>query len=255
LSDDAGPGALAGVRVLVVGASSGIGRAVAVEAAARGARVAVAARRLDLLTELAESVGAAAYQLDVADPAAVARVVPAAADALGGLDVLFVSSAVMPVARVAQTDAQTWARVLAVNALGPALLLSAALPVLSPGGLAMVASSDGVGRPRAGLAAYSASKAALDEILTSWRVEHPQLPVIRLVVGPTTDTDILQDADPDVLTDLVGTWVRAGHLPDATSSPQDVAATALGVVAAVRRAPSVFPEVVRLAPRATAGTP
>jgi NAD(P)-dependent dehydrogenase (short-subunit alcohol dehydrogenase family) len=242
-------GGLAGARVLVVGASSGIGRAVALRAAAAGARVAVAARRVDLLAELADAVGGAAYPLDVADPDAIARVVPAAATALGGLDVLFVSSAVMPVARVEQTDAALWSRTFAVNATGPALLLRAALPLLAAGGVVMLASSDGVGRPRAGLAAYSASKAALEEILTAWREEHPDLPVVRLVVGPTEGTDILQEADPQALAELVGTWARRGQLPESASSADDVAATAVAVIEAVRRSPTVFPEVVRLAPR------
>lgn len=240
---------LAGVRVLVVGASSGVGRAVAVAAAGRGARVALAARRADLLTPLAEELGGSAHPLDVADADAIARVVPAAATALGGLDVLFVSSAVMPVARVEQTDAATWARAMAVNALGPALLMQAALPLLSPEGVVMIASSDGVGQPRAGLGAYSASKAALEEILTSWRVEHPHLPVVRLVVGPTDGTDILREADLGLLGELYGTWVKAGQIPDTTSTPDDVAATVVAVLEAARRAPSVVPEVVRLSPR------
>jgi len=138
---------------------------------------------------------------------------------------------------------------MAVNAVGPALLLRAALPLLSPGAVAVIASSDGVGQPRAGLGAYSASKAALEEILTSWRVEHPYLPVVRLVVGPTAGTDILREADPEALSELVGTWVKHGQIPDTTSTPADVAITALAVVEAARRAPSVVPEKVRLAPR------
>ena len=66
---------IAGLRVLVVGASSGIGHAVAVRAAERGAKVAVAARRMDLLTELAEQIGGSAFELDVEDPGAIGRVV------------------------------------------------------------------------------------------------------------------------------------------------------------------------------------
>lgn len=240
---------LAGVRILVVGASSGVGRAVAEAAAARGAQVALAARRIDLLSELAAALGGSAHQLDVSDPAAVGRVVPDAVSALGGLDVLFVSSAVMPIARLEDTDGELWSRVMAVNAFGPALLMRAALPLLSAQGVVMIASSDGVGHPRAGLAAYSASKAALDEILTAWRVEHPNLPVIRLVVGPTIGTDILRDVDAGALADVLGSWQQHGQLPHRTSTPDDVASTALAVIRAARSAPSVIPEVVRLAPR------
>ena len=66
-----------------------------------------------------------------------------------------------------------------------ASLLRASLPFLSEHGVALIASSHDVGRPRAGVAAYGASKAALDEILHSWRSEHPELSLIRVGIGPT----------------------------------------------------------------------
>jgi len=56
-----GPTDATGLRLLVVGASSGVGHAVALSAAGLGARVAVAARRMDLLTKLADDVGGTAY--------------------------------------------------------------------------------------------------------------------------------------------------------------------------------------------------
>ena len=59
---------ITGLRLLVVGASSGIGHAVARQAAGRGAKVAVAARRTDLLTALAEQIGGSAHELDVQVP-------------------------------------------------------------------------------------------------------------------------------------------------------------------------------------------
>ncbi len=73
------------------------------------------------------------------------------------------------------------------------------------------------------MAAYSASKAALDEILHSWRSEHPELSLIRVGIGPTDDTEILRGADRDLLDQLLKTWVarwgrcRPGCRPCATS--------------------------------------
>ena len=61
-----------GLRLLVVGASSGIGQALAVAAQARGAKVALAARRIELLEKLAADLDGTAHELDVADPRAVA---------------------------------------------------------------------------------------------------------------------------------------------------------------------------------------
>ena len=94
----------AGLRLLVVGASSGIGHAVAVSAAERGAKVAVAARRMDLLTQLADAIGGTAFELDVEDPAAITGVVGAASAALGGLDAVVFTSTVVPFAHIEDTD-------------------------------------------------------------------------------------------------------------------------------------------------------
>lgn len=175
----------AGLRLLVVGASSGIGHAVAVSATERGAKVAVAARRIDLLNSLADAIGGFAFELDVEDSAAIGRVVNAAADALGGLDAVVFTSTVIPFAYIEDTDVATWLHAFSVNTVGANNVLRAAAPRLAENGVVMVASSYDVGRPRAGVAAYSASKAALDEILHSWRIEHPELSLIRVGVGPT----------------------------------------------------------------------
>lgn len=152
-----------GLRLLVVGASSGIGHAVAISAAERGAKVAVAARRMDLLTTLADDIGGSAFELDVEDPSAIKRVVDAAADTLGGLDAVVFTSTVVPFAHIEDTDVATWVHAFSVNTLGANNVLRAALPHLSENGVVLVASSNDVGRPRAGVAAY----AALDEILRS----------------------------------------------------------------------------------------
>lgn len=203
----------AGLRLLVVGASSGIGHAVAVSATERGAKVAVAARRVDLLNSLADAIDGFAFELDVEDSSAISRVVNEAADALGGLDAVVFTSTVIPFAYIEDTDVATWLHAFSVNTVGANNVLRAATPRLSENGVVLVASSYDVGRPRAGVAAYSASKAALDEILNSWRIEHPELSLIRVGVGPTDDTEILRGADRDLLDQLVKTWVTQGALP------------------------------------------
>lgn len=243
----------AGLRLLVVGASSGIGYAVATSAAALGAKVAVAARRMDRLDELAAAIGGFAFELDVADPAAITDVVADAVAALGGLDAVVFTSTVIPFAHIEDTDVETWLHAFGVNAIGANNVLRAALPHLSENGVVLVASNNDVGRPRAGVAAYGASKAALDEILRAWRNEHPELSIVRVGVGPTQDTEILRGADRDLLSELFESWVAHGQLPAQMSELQDVANTMVALVTAAVANPSVVPEVVQLAPRIRKG--
>ncbi len=243
---------IAGIRMLIVGASSGIGQALALAAQSRGARVALAARRVNILTKLAEQLGGSAHELDVSDPQAIERVVGEAAALLGGLDVVVFTSASAPFALIEDTDVTTWMHTYAVNAVGASHLLRAAVPHLADNAVALIASSHDVGRPRAGVAAYHASKAALDEILRSWRAEHPELPVIRVSIGPTEGTEILRGADRDLLADLYRTWAQEGQIPAEMSAVDDVANALLSFIAIARANPTVVSDIVHLAPRARA---
>ncbi|KAA0120124.1 SDR family oxidoreductase [Mycolicibacterium sp. P9-22] len=244
---------IAGLRVLIVGASSGIGHAVAVRAAERGAKVAVAARRTDLLDALAEQIGGTAFELDVEDPAAIGRVVDAAAEALGGFDAVVFTSTVAPMAHIEDTDIATWIHAFNVNTLGANSVLRAVRPHLSDTGVVLITSSHDVGRPRAGVAAYNASKAALNEILHSWRSEHPDLAIVRVGIGPTEDTEILRGADRELLSLLFKSWKQHGQLPEQMSALNDVANTLVSLVGTAYLNPSVVPEVVQLAPRIRRG--
>jgi NAD(P)-dependent dehydrogenase (short-subunit alcohol dehydrogenase family) len=240
---------IAGMRMLVIGASSGIGQALAHAAHERGARVALAARRVDLLTELAEKLDGSAHELDVSIPGAIEDVVSAVAETFGGLDAVAFTSAAVPFALIEDTDVATWLHAYAVNAVGASHVLRCALPHLTDNAVALFASSHDVGRPRAGVAAYHASKAALDEILRSWRAEHPNLPVIRVSIGPTEDTEILRGADRDLLGELYRSWAHEGQIPATMSAVDDVANALLSFIAIARANPTVVSEIVHLAPR------
>lgn len=245
----------AGLRMLVVGASSGIGHAVAISAAERGAKVAVAARRMNLLTELAEATGGYAFELDVENSSETESVVAAAAAALGGFDAVVFTSTVAPMAYIEDTDLATWLHAFSVNTLGANKVLRCALPHLAEDGVVLVTSSHDVGRPRAGVAAYNASKAALNEVLHSWRSEHPELSVIRVGVGPTEGTEILRGADRDLLAELFKSWLRNGQLPAQMAGLADVANTLVSLITMAHANPSVVPEVVQLSPRIRPGGP
>ncbi|OBH56731.1 SDR family oxidoreductase [Mycobacterium sp. E2479] len=240
---------IAGTRMLIIGASSGIGQAMALAAHSRGAEVALAARRLDVLSELADRLSGSAYELDVSDPRAVETVIGDVAAKFGSLDTVVFTSAVVPFALIEDTDVATWLHAYAVNAVGASHVLRMALPHLAENATVVVASSHDVGRPRPGVAAYHASKAALDEILRSWRAEHPELALIRVSVGPTCDTEILRGADRDLLADLYRAWAQGGQIPAEMSAVEDVANAMLSLIAVSRANPTVVSEIVHLAPR------
>ena len=106
---------LGDTRALVVGASVGIGRAIATELVAEGAAVAFSARRADVLAEAVVASGgggrAVAVAGDISDPAACERIVADALDALGALDLVVFSVGVAPLRRLLETSADDWRRV------------------------------------------------------------------------------------------------------------------------------------------------
>ncbi len=146
--------ALNGHRVLVVGASSGIGRAVGIGAARSGARVAFAGRRRELLDDAARKAGAGALAVrcDVTVESEVAGAVDAAAAAFGGLDSVIYATAVDPLIRLADVDAATWIHLLATNVVGASLITRAALAHLRQvRGRVLYISATSVGRPLPGM--------------------------------------------------------------------------------------------------------
>jgi NAD(P)-dependent dehydrogenase (short-subunit alcohol dehydrogenase family) len=208
---------------------------------------------VELLSKLAEEIDGSAHELDVSDASAIERVVGEVAATFGELDAVVFTSAVVPFALIEETDVTTWLHAYAVNAVGASHVLRAALPHLADNAVVLVASSHDVGRPRAGVAAYHASKAALDEILRSWRAEHPHLAVIRVSVGPTEGTEILRGADRDLLAELYRAWALEGQVPAKMSAVDDVANAMLSLVAVSRANPTVVSDIVHLAPRISKG--
>ena len=181
---------LAGRVALVTGASSGIGRAVALALAREGADVAVAARRTDRLDvlrgELLElGVRGLVLGLDVSDEAACRDAVARTVAELGGLDLLVNNAGVMLLGTVEGADTEDWRRMMGTNVLGLMYLTHAALPHLLQRRGVLVQMSSTAGRTaRAGVAAYNASKWAVNAFSEGLRQEVTARGVRVVVIEP-----------------------------------------------------------------------
>jgi NADP-dependent 3-hydroxy acid dehydrogenase YdfG len=128
-------GKLDGTVALVTGASSGIGEASALALAEEGARVAIAARRLDRLENLAERIGGGSERVlvletDVTDEAQAQQMVEKTVSAFGRLDTLVNNAGVMLLGPIVDAPTEEWRRMVNLNVLGLLYCTHAALPHL-----------------------------------------------------------------------------------------------------------------------------
>ncbi len=161
---------LEAVRAWIVGASSGIGAALARELADRGARVAISARRRPLLDEVAGD-RMIVEPCDVTSLDSVHASADTVTQALGGLDLVVVAAGISRPIDARRFDATTVATVMTVNVIGTANVIEATLPQLlaqGSGTFSAIASVAGY-RGIPGLEAYGASKAAQISMLESLR--------------------------------------------------------------------------------------
>jgi NAD(P)-dependent dehydrogenase (short-subunit alcohol dehydrogenase family) len=157
-------GLLEGKRVLVTGGTTGLGLAIAGRFLAEGARVVITGRDRELGESAETGLGAGARFIaaDAADPAAVASSVSAAAERLGGLDVLVNNAGIGVTARLLDTPLADYDTVMNVNVRGYLLYAQRAYPYLARtrGAMIHIASDAGVwGEQATGL--YSVTKAAV----------------------------------------------------------------------------------------------
>ena len=131
---------LIGKRALVTGGSRGIGAAIAVTLAEKGAAVAITYERsADRAAQLVEAIAAkggkaVSIQADSADPAAIQRSVDEAVEKLGGLDILVNNAAIARYSPIAEYPVEDIDAQLMVNIRGPILASKAAIPHLPAGG-------------------------------------------------------------------------------------------------------------------------
>jgi NAD(P)-dependent dehydrogenase (short-subunit alcohol dehydrogenase family) len=176
------------MRAVIVGASSGLGRSIAVGLGQRGEQVALLARRHDRLVDAAKEAGpgSLAIACDVTDPASCQAAVDEAAAGLGGIDAVLYAPGIGSLGPIAKVDLDTWRRTFDTNVIGAALVTAAALPHLtaSHGVAAYLSSVNGsLTAPWPGLGSYAVSKAALETMVEAYRIEHPGVGFTRVIVG------------------------------------------------------------------------
>ncbi len=197
---------LSGQRVVVTGATSGIGRAVASRLSASGAVLLLVARRVELLGVLAERLGATALAGDVTEEGFVERLARQVEELWGDApDVLINNAGGFALSPIVETEAGELERLLAVNVRAPFVLTKRFLPRMLARGSGQIVNVGSIAGRKAfpGNAAYSASKyglRGLHEVL----VEELRGTGVRATwIEPSAvDTPLWEDLDPDAREDL-----------------------------------------------------
>lgn len=213
-----------GSVIIVTGASSGIGEAIARLAHARGMRVVLAARRAALLAEVAAALpGAVAVPTDVTSSADIQALVDRTMAEFGRIDVLVNNAGQGLHLPVIEADLDDVRAVLELNVLAPLALMKAVTPVMRSGGGGAIVniSSGSTRRVLPGVGPYAATKSALNTLTEVARTELARDNItVSLVVPGVTKTafhDVLRAGTADV-----------AHAPKCT--PEEVAEAVLGVI-------------------------
>jgi NADP-dependent 3-hydroxy acid dehydrogenase YdfG len=210
------PQPLDGTVALVTGASSGIGEATARELAARGAKVALAARRLERLERLASEIGGAghtalAIESDITAPEQASAAVERTVDELGRLDILVNNAGVMLLGPIEDAPTAEWDRMIDLNLKALINTTHAALPHLlaaaesAERGCADVINISSVaGRvARLGSGVYNLTKHGVGAFSESFRQEFTQRHVRMSVIEPGAVATELTDHVRDGIREVV----------------------------------------------------
>ena len=242
---------LTGRRIVVVGASSGLGRSIGLALSEAAARVAFLGRRRDRVTNAATEAGPHAISVvcDVRDESSILAAVGEVATSFGGIDALVYCAAVGPLLPLATAGADVWRNAFETNVVGASLVTSAVVPHLEQsGGTAMYLSSvsASVTPPWPGLGVYGVTKAALEKLVEAWNVEHPSVSFTNLVVGDCVGgpgdsaTQFANEWDPDFAVEYVQRWSELGYLSGGLVDIADLVVATMAILTCGARIPSMI---------------
>ena len=172
---------------IITGASSGIGEATAHRLAESGARVVLAARRVERLEALAADIErregtALVAPTDVTDERSVQRLARTALDAFGRIDILINNAGIMPLSPISKLRVEEWDRMIDVNIKGVLYCVAATLPTMLEQGSGHIINVSSVAgrRPFPSGTVYSATKFAVRAISQGLRLELSPINGIRV---------------------------------------------------------------------------
>lgn len=236
---------LEGKKVLVTGASSGIGAALAEALAREGAVVGICARRASRLEETLQkckehSPDSRMWVVDLSVPQEVDRLSSSALEELGGVDILVNNAGIPKRRHVTELDSQTVEAVMAINYFSPVRLTLALLPQMLDRGSGLVVNVASVAATLSspGESAYNASKAALAVFSESMTIDLWDSGVSAMVVYPGLfDTELFSLPDNDA--------PMAGIEPSPVSELIDAVMDGLHSGAREVYAPAWFADIVK----------
>lgn len=190
-----------GMRMLITGASQGIGRALALEAARRGAKVLAAARKIHLLEELAKEAAEQGHtieivQADVTSPEDRQKMADAARERFGGLDILINNAGIGATGHFAEASPERLRQIMEVNFFGLTETTRVCLPLLKEGTLPAIVNISSIAGKRGipGRSEYSASKFAVQGFSEALRAEMARFDIDVIVINPgLTQTNFSQN--------------------------------------------------------------
>lgn len=231
---------LDGKRVVVIGASSGIGRGMAERCMAAGAEVTIAARRAEILDDIVSSAGSGrTIVADLTDEISCQQMADEVSRHVAPVDLLFISAGIAPLGRLARTSRQDWNDALATNLIGIHRAIASLLDYLAPEAVVAAVSSEVVIFPRSHLGAYGASKAALEHTFAQWQEEEPGLRFTTVSLGATIPTEFGQNFDPEQLLEAFNSWTLAGRSTSRIMSTPEVCDVLFATLSNLIAAPSV----------------
>ena len=193
---------------IVTGASSGIGKAIALALAKHGCRIVLASRSTDKLEKLKEEIGNSAMvvEMDVSRTQSVHEAFKQVAEKYSQIDILVNCAGIMPLSYLKNRHLDEWLQTIDVNVKGTLRCIYEVLPAMkkqNSGHIINIASVDGKELYEGG-AVYGASKAAIIALSTAMRMElSPEFNIRVTSIEPgTVDTDLRDDiTDEELLAD------------------------------------------------------